>query len=183
MDDSREAVILLEEEDALAAAVASALLARGERLAVVETTAGGLLSARLLARPGASVWFDRGVVAYSMAAKRDLGTDMDVLRTHGAVSVEAVVAMANALREGSGAAWAVAESGIAGPVGSRRSPKPVGTVAIAVAGPDGTTATEVQLPGSRLEVMAAIAQRALQLLAVRLDQAASGQKPSGRDQG
>ncbi|MCC6382816.1 MAG: CinA family protein [Dehalococcoidia bacterium] len=182
MDDSGQAVIALQEEDPLAAAVAAALLARGERVAVVETTAGGLLSARLLSVPGASVWFDRGVVAYSMAAKSDLGTDMEVLRAHGAVSLEAVVAMAVALRARSGAAWVVAESGIAGPVGSRRSPKPVGSVAIAVGGPDGTEATEVLLLGGRVAVMTAIAERALQLLLEAIERSAREGADTGGQQ-
>jgi nicotinamide-nucleotide amidase len=62
------------------------------------------------------------------------------------------------------AAWAVAESGIAGPQGSRRSPKPVGSVAIAVHGPNGSVAEEHVFPGSRAEVMIQISQRTLEML-------------------
>jgi nicotinamide mononucleotide (NMN) deamidase PncC len=72
-----------------------------------------------------------------------------------------------------GVAWAIAESGIAGPQGSRRSPKPVGAVALAVAGPGGAVAEEHVFPGSRVAVMEQITQRCLELLAERI-RAANG---------
>lgn len=156
---------MLLEHDDLCEAIGQALLARDARVAVAETTAGGLISARLLSVPGASSWFDRGVVAYSGHAKIDgLGLDRDMLRDFGAVSPEAVSAMARNLREITGVGFAVAESGIAGPLGSRRSPKPVGSVVIAVVGPGGTIVEEHLFPGSRVEIMARIAQRALEML-------------------
>ena len=77
---------------------------------------------------------------------------------------EAVAATAEGLKRAMGPAWTVAESGIAGPQGSRRSPKPVGSVAIACAGPNGTVTEEHVFPGTRAEVMARISQRVLQLL-------------------
>jgi nicotinamide mononucleotide (NMN) deamidase PncC len=67
-----------------------------------------------------------------------------------------------------GPAWAVAESGIAGPQGSRRSPKPVGSVVIACAGPNGTVVEEHVLPGTRAQVMTHIAKRTLELLREQL---------------
>ena len=155
----------LADNDAAANAVAAALLARGARVAVAETTAGGLISARLLSVPGASSWFDRGVVCYGGRSKQETtGVDPELLRTYGAVSVEAVSAMAERLRAVANVEYALAESGIAGPLGSRRSPKPVGSVVIAVAGPGGATAGEHQFAGSRVEVMEQIADRALALL-------------------
>lgn len=165
MTDSASRVLpVLSGDDALAAAVGAALVAKGAKVAVVETTAGGLIAARLLSVPGASAWFERGVVAYSGAAKRDAGADIDVLREHGAVSSPAVASMAEGIRSWAGVDFAVAESGIAGPLGSRRSPKPVGAVSIAVSGPGGTATRDFELPGTRIEVMAAIAEAALQFL-------------------
>jgi PncC family amidohydrolase len=155
----------LSEDDPLARAVAGALIAAGARVAVAETTAGGLISARLLSVPGASAWFDRGVVCYGGRSKQETtGVDVEVLRQYGAVSPEGVTAMAEGLRTFAGVDWAVAESGIAGPQGSRRSPKQVGSVVIAVAGPEGSRAEELVFPGSRVEVMEAIAGRALAML-------------------
>jgi len=155
----------ITENDALAARVGALLSSRGARVAVMESTAGGLVSARILSVPGASAWFDRGAVAYGGRSKQDMtGVDVEVLRTFGAVSPEAVAAMAEGLRAVARVDYAVAESGIAGPLGSRRSPKPVGSVSIAVAGPGGTRAEERVFPGTRVEVMAQIAERCLEAL-------------------
>ncbi len=160
----RNTVSLLEE-DSLAASIGDALVASAGRVAVAETTAGGLICARLLSVPGASRWFERGVVAYSGQAKIDsLGVDREVMREYGAVSPQAVSAMAESLRGLAGVAYAVAESGIAGPQGSRRSPKPVGSCVIAVAGPGGTVAEEHVFEGTRVLVMGQIAERALEML-------------------
>jgi nicotinamide-nucleotide amidase len=155
----------LSADDHLAASVGDELASRGEKVAVVESTAGGLVSARLLSVPGASLWFDRGVVAYGGNSKLLFtGVDSELLRSFGAVSPEAVTAMATGMRERAAVAWAVAESGIAGPQGSRRSPKPAGFVSIAVVGPDVVRATEHQFEGSRIEVMAQIAEQCLRML-------------------
>jgi nicotinamide mononucleotide (NMN) deamidase PncC len=82
--------------------------------------------------------------------------------------------MAEGMRSVEGVAWGLAESGIAGPQGSRRSPKPAGSVTFAVAGPaDRERVVEEQVPGSRVDVMRAIADRALRLLLDEL-QAAAG---------
>ena len=133
------------EHDALAAELGELLVARGEKVGVSETTAGGLISARMLSVPGASRWFDGGVVPYAGAQRwEQLGLDREIAREHGAVPVGG--------------------SGSAGPQGSRRSPKPVGSVAIACAGPNGTVTEEHVFPGTRAEVMVRISERVLQLL-------------------
>jgi PncC family amidohydrolase len=153
---------MLLENDELATAVGDALMARGEKVALSETTAGGLISARMLSVAGASRWFDGGVVPYSGAHRwEQLRVDREIAREHGAVSQEWVRATAEGLRAAMGTAWAIAESGIAGPQGSRRSPKPVGSVAIAIAGPNGTVSEEQLFPGTRVQVMEQIADRAL----------------------
>ncbi|MCC7365258.1 MAG: CinA family protein [Dehalococcoidia bacterium] len=162
------------EDDVLARTIGETLIARGAKIAVMESTAGGLVSARLLSVPGASAWFDRGYVAYSGPAKADAGTDLAQLRATGAVAAEAVLVMARGARDKAAVAYAVAESGIAGPQGSRRSTKPVGFVAIAAVGPEGERAVELQLDGSRAEVMVKIAEATLQLLAELMDAASAG---------
>lgn len=159
------------EDDTLAAEIGELLMARGQKVAVSETTAGGLISARMLSVPGASRWFESGLVPYSSPTKwESLGIDREIAREHGAVSPQWTTATAEAMRRATGAAWAVAESGIAGPQGSRRSPKPVGSVAMAVAGPGGASATEVVLPGTRAQVMAQISERVLEMLRDALKQ-------------
>ncbi|MYI86573.1 MAG: CinA family protein, partial [Dehalococcoidia bacterium] len=77
----------IQENDALAARVGELLLAREARVAVAESTAGGLISARLISVSGASKWFDRGLVAYTMPSKSDtLGVSIEFLREHGTVT-------------------------------------------------------------------------------------------------
>lgn len=164
---------MLLENDELCAAIGEALIARGEKVATSETTAGGLMAARMLSVPGASRWFDGGIVPYAGAHRwEQLKLDREIAREHGAVSPEWVSATAEALRAAMGPAWAVAESGIAGPQGSRRSPKPVGSVAIAVAGPSGTVSEEQIFPGTRVQVMEQIVERCLTLLLERIRSAA-----------
>jgi len=153
------------EHDELAFELGELLVARGEKVAVSETTAGGLISARMLSVPGASRWFDGGIVPYAGAHRwEQLGLDREIARERGAVSQQWVAATAEGLKRALGPAWTVAESGIAGPQGSRRSPKPVGSVAIALCGPGGTVSEEHVFPGTRAEVMVQISQRVLELL-------------------
>ncbi len=158
------------EDDELARAVGAALVAAEARVAVVETTAGGLISARLLSVPGASGWFERGIVAYTREAKLDVSPGAEaVLSEHGAVSPELVTELARGIRERSGASYAIAESGIAGPQDGRRSSKPAGASVIAVASPRGTRVETNAFTGTRAEVMAQIAQRSLELLRETLE--------------
>src|SRR5437763_449003 len=101
-----------QEHDALAHAIGEALTERGSTLAVIETTAGGLISTRLVSAAGASRWFERGVVAYTEAAKQDIAPDApSIMRTHGAVSREFVAEIVERLRERAGVDFVIGESG------------------------------------------------------------------------
>ncbi len=162
----------IQEHDPLATRVGELLLAREARVAVAESTAGGLISARLISVSGASKWFDRGLVAYTMPSKQDtLGVDIDFLREHGTVSPAAVAAIAESVRERTGTAYVIAESGMAGPIPGR-SAKPIGGVSFALAGPDGTVSEEVHFSGSRVAIMEQIAEHALEMLVAALDSGA-----------
>lgn len=154
-----------QEHDELAHAIGELLVARGSTLAVVETSAGGLISARLVSVAGASRWFERGVIAYTEAAKIDVAPRAaSLVREHGAVSPEFIEELVHRMRERTGADYALAESGIAGPQASRRSSKVAGTVVIGVASAAGTSIEQHVLPGTRAEVMTHIAQAALESL-------------------
>ena len=167
--------IILETPDTPsvhALAIAEALIAKGQRVAICESTAGGLISANLLAVPGASAWFDRGVVAYGGTSKQDsTGVTTETLRALGAVSVEGVEAMALGLQAFAKVDWTLAESGIAGPQTSRRTIKPAGTVCLAIAGPNGkiVLGETLLLPGDRIQVMAGIVEAALARLRTALE--------------
>jgi nicotinamide-nucleotide amidase len=152
----------------LAEAVAAALLARGDTLAIAESCTGGGLSALCTALPGASAWFLEGCVTYANDAKvRRLGVPAALIAEHGAVSEPVARAMAEGVRAGAGATWGLAVTGIAGPDGGSDD-KPVGTVHLGLAGPSGTEHRRVRLFGDRHRIQALAAHTALDLLRRRL---------------
>lgn len=128
--------------DELLRAMGKALTTREERLAVAESCTGGLIAARLTDIPGASAWFDWGVVTYANRAKVALlGVDPRLIEQHGAVSEEVALAMVTGLQRSAAVAWGVAVTGIAGPAGGTPA-KPVGTVWLAWIGPNGPAEAE-----------------------------------------
>jgi len=151
-----------ENEADLAAVVLDLL--RGKRLAAGESCTGGLIAGRITAVPGASEVFVGGVVAYANGVKTDL---LDVpaatLATHGAVSEEAVRAMAEGVQRRFAADASVAVTGIAGPSGGTPE-KPVGTVWLAARLGSATRAVKRVFPGDRGEIRGRAAQAALDLL-------------------
>ena len=137
------------DEDTLASVVLECLRARGETIAVAESCTGGGLGASLAAVAGASEAFLGGVIAYANSVKiRQLGVPADLLERHGAVSDPVAVAMAEGVRDLTGATWAIAVTGIAGPGGGSEE-KPVGLVHMAVAGPDGSRSRPFHAGASR----------------------------------
>jgi len=140
------------------------LVARGWRVAVAESTAGGLISAAILAVPGASRYFERGIVAYSKAAKIDtLGMPAELYTERGSTHQAAVRAMAEGARRISGAQVGVAESGVAGP-NPGRTGLPIGTVWAAVITPEHAVERELHLPGDRAQIMSGIVDAVLGML-------------------
>jgi PncC family amidohydrolase len=140
------------------------LVERGWRISSAESTAGGLISAALLTTPGASRYFEQGVVAYTKATKLNtLGMPADLYTARGSVHREAVKAMAEGVRRFSHTEVGVAESGVAGP-GSGRSGLAIGTVWAAVVTPDGNLERELHLPGNRQEIMEGIVEKVLEML-------------------
>ena len=113
---------------------------RGLTLATAESCTGGTIASLFTAMAGASAYFLGGVVAYANEVKRDvLGVNYDDIMTHGAVSETVARQMAEGVRRTTGADYAIATTGIAGPTGGSEA-KPVGTVWMAVATPTHTVA-------------------------------------------
>ena len=144
------------------------LRTRHHQVAVAESCTGGVLGARLTAVSGASDVFVGGVIAYDNAVKRELlQVPPATLETHGAVSEEAVLAMAEGAQRRFGVACAIAVTGIAGPTGGTPE-KPVGTIWMAVRTAAQSRAVKRVFPGERDEIRARSAQAALDLLRLQL---------------
>ena len=132
---------LLATEDISLEALAGRLLKQqGKTIATAESCTGGRLAAALNAQSGASAYYMGSVVAYDNSIKEQvLGVRHDILLQHGAVSEQTVLRMAEGVRNLMHTDYAIATSGIAGPTGGTID-KPVGTVWIAWATPNGTEA-------------------------------------------
>ena len=138
-----------EGKQELAQVVVERLVARGERLALAESCTGGLLAELVTAVPGASAAFDMGLVAYANSVKTSLlDVPPEALERHGAVSEPVARAMAEGARRRGAATWGVGITGVAGPTGGTPE-KPVGTVHMAIAGPQSTQAWARLFPGDR----------------------------------
>ena len=132
---------LLAEEDISLEALAGRLLTQqGMTIATAESCTGGRLAAALNAQSGSSAYYMGSVVAYDNSVKTNvLGVSPDTLASDGAVSESTVRQMAEGVRALLHTDYAIATSGIAGPTGGTPD-KPVGTVWIAWATPNGTEA-------------------------------------------
>ncbi len=115
----------------LAQVVGQALQSQQKSLVTAESCTGGWIAQALTDVPGSSLWFDRGFVTYSNAAKiQMLGVKPETLQRFGAVSAQTVTEMVIGALLHSDADVAIAVTGIAGPSGGTEE-KPVGTVFIA----------------------------------------------------
>lgn len=130
--------LVSRRHESLETVLIARLAAAGQTLAVAESCTGGLLGARLTRVAGASAVFRGGVLSYADAVKTELlGVPAALLAAEGAVSEAVARAMATGVRARLASDWALAITGIAGP-GGERPGKPVGTLHIALAGPEGT---------------------------------------------
>jgi nicotinamide-nucleotide amidase len=115
----------------LAQRVLELLVQRGETITTAESCTGGLIASMLTRVPGSSTGFHAGFVTYANHIKNSvLGVREQTLAEHGAVSEQVVLEMAEGALDKSGADYAIAVSGIAGPDGGSDD-KPVGTVWLA----------------------------------------------------
>lgn len=152
----------------LAEQVAALLKARKETIAVAESSAGGLISAALLAMPGASAYFIGGGVLYtrqSVLALKD--TSPGIFIGKQGATEEWALLLARTLRERCGADWGLGESGAAGPTGNRYGDPP-GHACIAVTGRVERAITMETGSADRAANMRAFAAAALKLMAESL---------------
>ena len=141
----------LPDQQILGATLHAELLRRGLTLATAESLTGGALGDLVSASPGASETYLGGVVSYATSVKvRVLGVRQETVDESGVVSAACAREMATGVRELVGADWSVSTTGVAGP--TEQEGKPVGTVFVGVAGPDGAVAHELHLEGNRAEI-------------------------------
>jgi nicotinamide-nucleotide amidase len=133
-------------------------------MATAESCTGGLIAATCTDLAGSSVWFERGFVTYSNAAKTELlGVDEALIAQHGAVSETVARAMAQGAVARSRAQVALAVTGVAGPSGGSVE-KPVGTVWFGWATPSGVVTQMQRFDGDRAAVRQATVRHALRRL-------------------
>lgn len=140
------------------------LIQRGKTLAVAESCTGGVIASKFTAMAGASSYFRGGVVAYANEAKRDiLGVRMEDIECFGAVSEVVALEMAEGVRRITGADYAIATTGIAGPTGGSKH-KPVGTVWMAVSTPEGSRAVMRNSGTDRGQIISRASAYAIEML-------------------
>ena len=140
------------------------LTERGKTLAIAESCTGGAIASKFTAMAGASTYLLGGVVAYSNDIKRNiLGVDPVSLECFGAVSEVVALEMAEGVRRITGSDYAIATTGIAGPTGGSKH-KPVGTVWMAVATPEGSRATMRNSGTDRGQIISRASAYAIEML-------------------
>lgn len=141
----------VSEVQRIGARLHAALLSRGMTLATAESLTGGTLADLVSAAPGASETYLGGVVSYATEVKvRVLGVRAETVEAYGVVSARCAAEMATGVRSLVGADWGVSTTGVAGP--TTQEGRPVGTVFVAVAGPEGVSGRALHLQGTRAEI-------------------------------
>lgn len=153
----------------LAEKIAARLIARQEKIAIAEGSAGGLISAALLAVPGASAYFLGGAVIYTIVARKEIAGIGDAeMKGIRAASEPYALLLARKIRDKHGATWGVSETGAAGPSGNRYG-DPAGHTCIGIVGPVERAVTLRTGSDHRQENMRAFAHRALSELLAALE--------------
>lgn len=147
-----------------AARVGAKLKARRETIAVAESSGGGLISAALLAVPGASAYYLGGSVVYTLQAREGLvGITREQMHGKRSSSEPYAQLLAASMRDKVGATWGLAETGAAGPSGNRYG-DPAGHTCIAIAGASNVVYTHRTDSDDRVANMRAFALKALETM-------------------
>lgn len=150
--DLREALghrIFGSDDDKLVEIVTSYLSEHCQTVATAESCTGGLIAKTFTDVAGSSQFFVGSCIAYSNEVKTEvLRVGKETLEQHGAVSENVAAEMAEGAKKLFGTTWAISTTGIAGPGGAVDG-KPVGTVCIGIAGPNGTETLRRHILGDR----------------------------------
>ena len=161
--------LIADTDEPLEMIVGNLLKARGATIATAESCTGGKLAALLNKHAGSSAFYWGSVISYDNSVKEHLlGVPQEMIQVHGVVSEEVVRVMAESVRKQIGTDYAIATSGIAGPTGGSKE-KPVGTVWMAWATPEGTTAECFHLGKLREQITDRACTKALVGMIKRLE--------------
>lgn len=151
----------MDEITRLAVELGQHLQAQNAQVTTAESCTGGGIAEAITRIAGSSAWFEAGYVTYSNAQKTSmLQVPPPLFVSHGAVSLPVVEAMARGAQQASGADYAVAVSGIAGPGGGSVD-KPVGTVCLAWAWGDQLLSKQMHFTGDRAAIRQKTVEQAL----------------------
>jgi nicotinamide-nucleotide amidase len=153
-----------EENQTLQQVVGDLLKEKKATLATAESCTGGYIAHLITSVPGSSAYYNGSIISYANEVKiQELGVSVDILKTAGAVSEACVKQMAEGVKAKLNTAYAIATSGIAGPDGGTPD-KPIGTVWIAVSGPQGTIAQQFSMGDNRERTIQRTALQGLDML-------------------
>jgi nicotinamide-nucleotide amidase len=154
----------MDESLALAEHLGHLLMARQETIAIAESSAGGLISAALLAVPGASAYFLGGAVVYTRTARSAL-LDIPESALEGIrpSTEQYAMLLARTARTRFGSTWSISETGATGPTGNRYGDA-AGHACIAISGPVERSRTLETGSADRVQNMRTFAQAGLALL-------------------
>jgi nicotinamide-nucleotide amidase len=154
----------MDELISIAQRVGAKLKARGETIAVAESSAGGLIAASLLSVGGASAYFIGGAVVYTRAARRGLVsiTEADMAAFRPSTEAYAML-LARRIRQRQASVWGLGETGATGPTGNRYGDA-AGHCCIGIAGPVEAVLTLETARIERIENMRLFAAKALESL-------------------
>ncbi len=156
------------DNDTMESVIGKLLLEKKASLSTAESCTGGAIAAMITSVPGSSIYFTGSVIAYSNIIKESiLGVDNKLINEYGAVSMQVAEAMASGVREKLNTDYSIATTGIAGPDGGSPE-KPVGTVWVAIAGPEGVSSRIFRFGDERARNITRTAYSALNELRKRL---------------
>jgi nicotinamide-nucleotide amidase len=154
----------MKELIAIAGQIAGKLIERRQSIAVAESSTGGLISAALLAVPGASAYYLGGAVVYTRDARRILmEIPDDAMKGIRSASEPYAKLLANQIRQRFSTDWGLSETGATGPTGNRYGDA-AGHSCMAVAGPQLSAITLETGSADRFANMQVFASTALNLL-------------------
>lgn len=153
-----------EENDSLEKVIGQLLKNEQQTLATAESCTGGYISHLITSVPGSSAYYKGSIISYANEVKiNELGVSAEILKTAGAVSEACVKQMAMGIKQKLNTTYAIATSGVAGPDGGTPE-KPVGTVWIAISGPNETIAKQFNMGDNRERTIQRTAIQALDML-------------------